>query len=128
MKPAYPTYLLEVQWVWDHHNTEIATLTIEGLEGQRCQDEYEKLIDPAYPAGQKEEMLRQLKEVAAALNNGVYGSCDLVRLYRIVEHDRMFLLPSSQKQKELRSDSTVEMKFTLRPICAFDEMGEPVPL
>ena len=125
MKPAYAMYVLEVQWVWDHHNTEIATLTVEGCEGSRWQLEFEALGDPNVGLVMKFVLLEDLKRLAKTLNRGVEAA-RMVRLYRVTDHEGITL--RSPSSTDLAGGATAEISMKLAPICDFDELGNPVPL
>ena len=125
MKPAYAVYVLEVKWVFDHHNTEIATLTVEGCEGSRWQPEYEVLGDPNVGHLMKHALLENLWRLARTLDRGL-GSVRMVRLYRVSDHEGITL--RSPSSTDLAGGATAEISMKLVPICDFDEQGKPVPL
>lgn len=124
MRPAYAVYLLEVQWVWDHANTAVATITVEGVEGERYDTEFERLTDPSLPPGQKEMMLAELRRVAAALNRSTMGEGRLVRLYRVEDYDGVIRIPP--RPQDFQRGQSAELRLQLMPICSFDTEGNPV--
>jgi len=120
MKPPYAVYLLESKWAWDHFNTEIATITVEGVEGERWQSELEKLIDPSCLLSERDSMLLNLKEIAKAQNNCVMDRTpQLVCLYRVVDSDPVLGLLYGR-------GNNATLKLTLQLICEFDSAGNPV--
>ena len=124
MRPAYAVYLLEVQWAWDHANTAVATITVEGVEGERYETEFERLTDPSLPSGQKKMMLAELKRLAAALNRSVMDAGRMMRLYRVEDYDGVIRLPPLPQ--DFQRGQLAELRLQLKPICSFDEEGNPV--
>ncbi len=124
MKPAYAMYLLQVEWTWDHSNTEFATITVEGREGCRYEPEFERLLDPDFPQVRKSGMIEELNAVAQAVARGTPGSCRVVRLYRI--EDAVGILNGGQPNGAFAAGSLAVMQMTLRPVCEFDSEGAPI--
>ena len=117
MKLPYAVYLLQVQWVWDHFNTEYATLTVEGQEGQRYESGFEILVDPKASRVDKEQKLSELREVAEALDRwGGDPAAKLVRLYRVVDQEGMYNPVGAAH----------EIRMKLETVCEFDAEGNPV--
>lgn len=120
MRPAYAIYVLESEWSWDHTNREIATFTVEGVEGQRWQEEFECLIDPLCPEDTKQSIIRDFKDVAK-MQNKCQMSCTphLLRLYRVTNYDGI-LRYRTPKGK------TPKLNMILELICEFDQQGNPI--
>ncbi len=120
MQPLYAIYLLESEWTWDHTNTEIATLTVEGAEGERWQKEFECLVDPLCPEHIKRSVVENLKTVATAQNNCQMDSTPrLVRLYRVTDYDGILRINPQKGESP-------KLNLTLKLICEFDCENYPL--
>ena len=120
---AYGTYVLQTEWVWDHVNPELATVTNEGREGYRYEPDMEVLMDPSCPEETRRAILFQLRRVADVQNKSAMGGrARLVRLYRIVA------VSQTPAWATGRVGDPVDLKLTLQPICDFDKDDNPVPL
>ena len=116
MRPLYDIYLLEVEWTWDHCNTELATLTVEGRAEARYEQGFDILGDPAASAVDKKIKVDELKEIAHALRRqNPHDDARLVRLYRVTDYVR----PNRER---------LELHMQLEPICEFDSEGNPFVL
>ncbi len=127
MQPAYAIYLLESRWTYDHSNTEIATITVEGREGQRWQMELEDLLKPELNANIKKMTIKELREIAQNQCGTQSGICRLIRLYRVVDHEGLTVnSPLTVELEGGRKTASVSLK--LKPICDFDENDRILPI
>ena len=126
MRPPYAVYVLEVVWSWDHANTALVTLTIEGCEGSRYEPEFEQLVNPDFDSGHKASMLAELKRIAKTVQRSVVNSYRLEKLYRVEDYDGIIRFPQTKEPFLAGTSATLSMK--LKPICAFDQDGNPVAL
>lgn len=118
MKPAYAIYVLESEWSWDHTNKEIATFTVEGIEGDRWQQELECLIDPLCPEDVKNGIMEDFKDIAKIQNKcRVNCTPHLLRLYRVVNCDGSIVQQPTSKR------GAPQVNLTLKLICGFDRKG-----
>ncbi|MDE1970414.1 MAG: hypothetical protein KGI50_02430 [Patescibacteria group bacterium] len=120
MVPSYAIYVLESQWTWDHCNTEIATTTVEGREGQRYERELECLVDPHTDKSILRDILNDLKRIAQAQNKCAMNPAPcLVRLYRVIDYEGILC-------GSLHGGEAPTLSFKLKLICEFDREGNPV--
>lgn len=105
--------ILEVSWVWDHFNTEIATISYE---------DYEKLEDRFENGLPNEHLMNDLKKVFDVIDRSIQGKGKMVRLYRIISPDYGCIARLNPK------DGIVDLNLKLQAICEFDSDNRPIPL
>ncbi len=118
MRPNQVTFVVEINWDWDHSNTEFGTIVVEDCD----QEEIGAFRNIAVPAVSTiGEMTRafaiqHIRDVADALDGSIEGKRKLVRLYELTDCGK----------KEAHGN--LHLRWTLEPICEFDEQDNPIPL
>ena len=113
MNPAYAIYILEMEWTWDHANHEFTTITIEGCEGARAEQDFEEQIKTE---GGKRVLVNRLRKIADTVAYQPMGKSKLICLYRVVDDSSQNLELGFHQRNGLK----IELRLVLEPICRFD--------
>ena len=119
------TYVLESSWAYDNSHREFFTYTLEYCDYMNDGFSFDDLFDlTLLPARKKDEFMERLNDIFNPQVPG-HGSRKMIRLYRVLEN-RCFGRCSHDLNGELERDA-VDVHFILKPICDFDDKGEPIP-
>lgn len=116
------TYLLESEWVFDHHEWDYATINLEGTDEPGWS--YEDLIAGRCSGSQKESLLRKLRGIFEA-QVFTPGSYQMVRLYRVLGQRHCGL--NAGCAPDYPSRDVIDFHLFLKPLCDFDKEGNPIP-
>lgn len=125
MKVLAAVYVLVSSWSWDHHNSEFATITIEGDEGQRQEVEFEKVILEGTDED-KRSMVSTLRGIAGKQNGSPQDKGHLVALLRVTDRsgNQMSSIPLDEG---VRQGKEQYLFMTMKPICTFDDDDNIIP-
>jgi len=125
VKELYAVYVLISSWSWDHSNQEMATITIEGVEGERVGIEFEKVILEGTDED-KCSLVDTLRGIAEKQNGSLQDRGRLVALCRVIDRSgcQMGSIPLNQ---DVVKGKEQYLFMTMKPICTFDEKDNIIP-
>ncbi len=113
-------YVLESHWAWDNFHYEFATISIEKYDGLF----FESLLDSELTEKNKKELMEMLQQLHDG-HQGHHGPT-MVRLHRVLGRGYFGFSPHMNLGKWSERE-TVDLHFSLLPICDFDKAGNPIP-